>query len=231
MNEIGLAPSRYPLGRHALCLLPLLLLVTALFLAVGGESEIAGYFHRLRQGLPGPTAAILWLSEYGNVPFYAGYTLLLAHALRTRRTSTSRFVLHYLVMLGLLLLVADIMKIWIGRPRPYVEGEFVALSLKKAWHSFPSNHMTETVFTVMSLALFLRRAPVTVAGAVWIAAMGFTRIYLGRHHPTDLLGSAVVAGVAVYALWKLTARCSSCPVCALLPSGGKETAPDYAIIS
>lgn len=231
MIKTGIASSRYPLGRHAVCLLPLVVLTAGLFLLVGGEAEIASYFHRVRQELPGPNAFIMGLSQYGNIPFYAAYALIFAHALRTRQTSASRFVLHYLAVLVLLLLVADILKICIGRPRPYVGGECVSMSLAKAWHSFPSNHMTETIFTVTSLALFLKRAPATVAGAIWIAVMGFTRLYLGRHHPTDLLASAVVAGAAVYALWRLTARCSGCPACVPLSENRKEKVGEYAVIS
>lgn len=64
----------------------------------------------------------------------------------------------------------------------------------------PSGHTTEATTSVMALAGQSRRAMAPFAFGLIIALLGFSRIYLGWHHPSDvlcgwLLGS--VAGMAV----------------------------------
>lgn len=198
---------RYPFFDHVLGLLPLAVLLTVVFLLPGGESDVARHFSALRSALPDATAVMSWLSKYGNVPFYLGYAAIVLHAAKPEGKNGGRFVLRYLFLLALLLLVCDMLKIWIGRPRPGVEGEYVMFSLRKAWHSFPSNHMTETTFSLLSLALFCRSRGITVACGLSVAVMGLARLYLGRHHPTDLAGSAALGSVWVYMLWRW--RCAA----------------------
>jgi undecaprenyl-diphosphatase len=105
---------------------------------------------------------------------------------------------------ALLLLVATIggslldtvLKLQFGRPRPHVFtwGTHAAMS------SFPSGHaMSATIVysTVAYLAarlqkrLWTRWATMALA-AVIIVMIGFSRMYLGVHYPSDVLAGAIV---------------------------------------
>jgi undecaprenyl-diphosphatase len=70
-------------------------------------------------------------------------------------------------------------------------------------HSFPSGH-TATSFAA---ALILARAVPRRAWLFYVlaAAIGFSRIYVGVHYPTDVLGGAVLGLLVATALLRLAA--------------------------
>ena len=201
-------------------LFSLFAMTAVLFLFVGNEREIADWFGSVRALSPRLTGVMSALSQYGNLMFYAIYVYILVRSFGSGDRAGCHFILYYLMMLVLLLLVTDTLKIWIGRPRPGEAGEYVLLSLHKRWHSFPSNHMTETAFSVLALAQFFKRRPYTAVFSLWVLVMGVTRLYLGRHHPTDLLGSALLGSLGVYVLWKLAETWFTAPAVRQCPQAG-----------
>lgn len=97
-----------------------------------------------------------------------------------------------------------VLKSVIGRPRPPLPDTGVALA------SFPSGHTLQVtllfgLLPLVAAAFTIRRpviAAVTAASATVIAAVGLSRIYLGAHWPTDVVGG-VLLGAAM--IWITTA--------------------------
>jgi membrane-associated phospholipid phosphatase len=95
--------------------------------------------------------------------------------------------------------VFTLIKRILDRPRPPVADQLVSAGNE----SLPSGHATMSMAVVGALVVLawptltagLRLAAVVVAGS-WIAAVGFTRIYLGVHWFSDVL-----AGWALGAAW------------------------------
>jgi len=111
------------------------------------------------------------------------------------------------------MLLNRILKYAFQRPRPHFDDPLLSLTS----YSFPSGHtMTATVLYGVLAAYFFTTTPdwrrrmaiVFVAGFL-ILLVGFSRIYLGAHYLTDVLG-AMAEGVAwlalcltvVYSLWR-----------------------------
>jgi len=95
----------------------------------------------------------------------------------------------------------------VGRARPDVEN----LDGPMPTSSFPSGHVAATIciWTVAALLVWPRTRAwwrwLPIAAAVlmplWVAV---SRMYRGMHHPTDILGSCVLAGLWLTALFWLT---------------------------
>lgn len=104
------------------------------------------------------------------------------------------------------------------RPRPSFDDPILSLT----GHSFPSGHtMAATVlYSVLAAYLvshserFATRAFAVLSACVLIGIVGFSRIYLGAHYLTDVLG-ALAEGLAwlslclsiIYSVWRQ--RCAS----------------------
>ena len=101
--------------------------------------------------------------------------------------------------LGGAMLLSDLVKLLVSRPRPPVEHLQAVTG-----SSFPSGHATQASAFWLSLVLVLRaagagRRTVVAAGAiavVLVAAVAWSRVYLGVHYPAD-----VVAGVLLGSGW------------------------------
>lgn len=100
---------------------------------------------------------------------------------------------------------SDVLKVFYERPRPTLVPHGVYVYS----HSFPSGHSTLSAATYLTLAAILssldRRRPFKVFVFALAIAMtvgvGVSRVYLGVHWPTDVLG-----GWTLGAAWALLAR-------------------------
>jgi undecaprenyl-diphosphatase len=96
-------------------------------------------------------------------------------------------------------LFSQVLKLALHRPRPPV---FFGLSSAETY-SFPSGHaFVATVFYGLAASIFMagqasRRTCATLAALALAAslAIGFSRVYLGYHYPSDVLGGWVMAVV------------------------------------
>jgi len=118
-------------------------------------------------------------------------------------TGRRRLALHFAVLSLSAELLSQLLKLAFARPRPPV---FFRLSPAETY-SFPSGHaFVATVFYGLAAMVFLagepsRRKRAAIAAAAWLAslAIGFSRIYLGYHYPSDVLGgwAAAIAWLAL----------------------------------
>ncbi len=114
---------------------------------------------------------------------------------RTRRFLLSAALLITVVETGAIVFFA---KQLVARPRPPVAGLLGAPALDG---SFPSGHTTSGAVVWVLGALFLAstvttrwaRTTVVLAGVGIAAAIGATRVYLGYHWSTDVLGGWLLA--------------------------------------
>jgi undecaprenyl-diphosphatase len=104
-------------------------------------------------------------------------------------------------------LLSVLLKLGFARPRP----ELVAHLVREESFSFPSGHATMATATYLTLGVLLaREAPrprvkfYIVAAALAVAVLvGLTRIYLGVHWPTDVLGGWCLGAAWALGCWVL----------------------------
>jgi membrane-associated phospholipid phosphatase len=89
------------------------------------------------------------------------------------------------------------LKYSINRTRPYITYPDIVKKSKGASPSFPSGHTSMAFATATSLSLEYPRWYVIVPAYTWAGTVGYSRMYLGVHYPSDvLIGALVGAGSA-----------------------------------
>jgi undecaprenyl-diphosphatase len=139
------------------------------------------------RGLTSPTldTIMVWVSYLGSPVVVSLICLLviLPLVLGNRRRDAAFFLLA-VVGAGLLNLIA---KVIFARVRPNL---WVSIDPRTDF-SFPSGHSMITMALAATLLVMLWRTPwrvpVAVIGGIAVVLVGFSRIYLGVHYPSDVL--------------------------------------------
>ena len=101
----------------------------------------------------------------------------------------------------------------VGEVRPPLDSVSHRLDVSHATLSYPSGHTVFAVTLTVAVILVCRgttsRIIATVVGIVFVAVTAWSRLYVGAHYPTDVVGGilAGAAGALLIAwLWNLCAR-------------------------
>ena len=96
--------------------------------------------------------------------------------------------LYIALTLGGTFLVNTLLKLYYHRTRP----ELWELLVEEQSFSFPSGHAMISMALALSLIVLVWnsywRIPSLILGGLYILGIGYTRLYLGVHYPTDILG-------------------------------------------
>jgi undecaprenyl-diphosphatase len=158
------------------------------------DQHVAVWFHQ--HASPILTDVVRMISFFGSVEWLTAASVGMVVFLIWRRDRLD-LLLFVLVMIGGSILVV-VLKHFFHRERPLLENPLVTLST----YGFPSGHTMGATLFYGLLALFasttvrnrVARVACVLGACLWILLIGLTRIYLGAHYLTDVLG-ALAAGL------------------------------------
>ncbi|HEX5271420.1 MAG TPA: phosphatase PAP2 family protein [Gemmataceae bacterium] len=171
--------------------------------SVVGERALTAFDERVglaleahREHSPRLRHALIVFTEIGSWEAMAGLTVLVALGLLMRRR-------RLLALVWLLAMIATAvlnlgLKSAFGRDRPAFHDSFI----HETTHSFPSGHSMGAVIAYGMLTYFLwlvlaarhEKVAVVVLAALLALTIGFSRIYLGAHYFSDVVGGFIVGG-------------------------------------
>ena len=163
---------------------------TLLAFAASGAGPLPGdlALTRLLQGLQPDGPVGLLLLHVGDAVWFLP-VVALAVALLWRRWADALFILLASVT-GLL--VGDALKLLAARPRPLVE--LVRIYESSDGYGFPSSTVLFAVVVLGAVCYLVRSAPrpvfvaVLAASSLLVVVVGLSRVYVGEHWATDVVG-------------------------------------------
>jgi membrane-associated phospholipid phosphatase len=99
--------------------------------------------------------------------------------------------------------ITTALKFSINRDRPFVTYPFIDKQTDAGSHSFPSGHTSASFATATSLSLAFPKWYVIAPSFAWASAVGYSRMHLGVHYPSDVLAGAVVGAGSAFLSYKL----------------------------
>lgn len=96
--------------------------------------------------------------------------------------------------------VTEGLKVIVNRQRPYEKYPLKVFpyNASEKGKSFPSAHTSLAFSTATSLSLSYQKWYVTVPAFAWATAVGYSRLYLGEHYPSDVFAGAAVGIAGAY---------------------------------
>ncbi|MFI5264920.1 MAG: phosphatase PAP2 family protein [Candidatus Kapaibacterium sp.] len=102
----------------------------------------------------------------------------------------------------LAVVILNILKEIVQRPRPFTEYSYIQKLSEGGSSSFPSGHTSDVFAIAMIMSLFFPRIGVIIPMFLWAALVGYSRMDLGVHYPSDVLAGAILgAGCALFCNW------------------------------
>jgi membrane-associated phospholipid phosphatase len=103
--------------------------------------------------------------------------------------------------------VSEILKVSINKTRPsyaYPNDIFQSGGKGQRGKSFPSGHATLAFTYATTLSLQYKKWYVVVPAYLWAGSVGYSRMYLGKHYPSDVLVGAALGTLSGWLTYKLT---------------------------
>ena len=92
----------------------------------------------------------------------------------------------------------------LARPRPWLDVDgLVNLLGESAYRSFPSGHATSAFAFAFALQYGTKRKWLKWLAMIVAILMGLSRLYVGVHYPTDVVGGVLVGWFSGWIAWRI----------------------------
>lgn len=140
----------------------------------------------------------LFLSKTNNYVNIAVPVGMFAAGLMDGDQQTRRDAMYVASSSAVSFLLTNLIKVVVKRPRPFIRNVKVVPLYRAGGYSFPSGHTSSSFTTATALSSVYPKWYVIAPSYLWASSVSYSRIYLGVHHPSDVLtGAALGAGSAL----------------------------------
>jgi len=107
------------------------------------------------------------------------------------------------VSIGVGGILTQSLKYTINRPRPYLTYSDIHAYGFETSLSFPSGHTSLAFSTATALCLKYPRWYIIAPSCLWACSVGYSRMNLGMHYPSDVLAGAVIGAGSAYITYQI----------------------------
>lgn len=119
-----------------------------------------------------------------------GLPLVLLSSSKKIRTQKRKPLVFFLSLIIFSIVGLLILKPIIGRPRPFMVEAFDLLIKEPMGYSFPSGHTGSSFAAAFTIYYYNKKEG--ILALILAALIGFSRMYLSVHYPTDVLAGLIL---------------------------------------
>lgn len=98
--------------------------------------------------------------------------------------------------------VTTALKQVVKRQRPFDTYSDIDQAISASSYSFPSGHTSIAFATATSLSMAYPKWYVITPSFIWAGAVGYSRMHLGVHYPSDVFAGAILGSGSAYLTYK-----------------------------
>lgn len=98
------------------------------------------------------------------------------------------------------------LKYTVNRERPFVTWPDINQKIGASDPSFPSGHTSSAFATATSLSLAYPKWYVIAPSYLWAGSIGYSRMHLGVHYPSDVLAGALIGSGSAFLTYKINQK-------------------------
>lgn len=103
-------------------------------------------------------------------------------------------------------ILATSTKYIVNRERPFITYPEIQKATHTGSPSFPSGHTSSAFSTATSLSMAFTKWYVILPSYLWASSVAFSRMHLGVHFPSDVLGGIIIGSGSAWICHKLNAK-------------------------
>ena len=106
-------------------------------------------------------------------------------------------------------IITTVAKYTVNRTRPFIKYPYIEKEAAGGSPSFPSGHTSEAFALATSISLTYPKWYVIAPSFIWAGAVGYSRMDLGVHYPSDVLAGAVLGAGCAWLTNKVNKKLNS----------------------
>ncbi|MGZ4042748.1 MAG: phosphatase PAP2 family protein [Bacteroidia bacterium] len=142
-------------------------------------------------------------SVYPVMPLVAGGVWAHGYAIKDENLMRSGY--KSAIAISFAVATSTGLKYLVNRTRPFKEypGDITQRDMHVGPFSFPSGHTTSAFASATALSLSYKKWYVTVPAYLYAGFVGYSRMRLGVHYPSDVLGGMIIGVGAGLLTWQV----------------------------
>ncbi len=143
-------------------------------------------------------STFIFFTDSAGVIAFGVPIIILFVAFRKKNTRLRQDAFMILIAVAISAILANILKYVFDVSRPFEVYPFIVKLSNAGSPSFPSGHTADAFAFAVAVALVFPKWYFIIPGLVWASLIGYSRMSLGVHFPSDVLAGAVLGAVTAF---------------------------------